>query len=142
MAGQRFWAHGTTVTFASDDIGGIESIELPDETTEEVDITDNDSGGDEELLPGLRRHGSLTLNCRRIPGDTGQDALRTARSNGTTGEVVITFPSSATDGSDVATLTFDAFVTSISGSAPQVANDPASVDYTLKVTGGVTEALA
>lgn len=142
MAGIRFWSHGTTVTFNSVDIEGIESIEVSGQTTEEVEVTDNDSGGDEELLAGLRRGGLMTLNCRQLPGSTGQDSLRTARGAGTVAEVVITLPASATDDATTATMTFDAFVTEITNTYPQVSNEPAMVNYTFKVTGGVTEAVA
>lgn len=141
MAGLRFWAHGTTVDFDSVAVGGMVAISGPDETTEEIEITDSDSGGDEELIPGLRRGGTVTLECRYIPGDAGQVALREARALGAgqVSEVVITLPDSATSDSDVATITFDAFVTSISRTLPLVAGEPAGVSFGLKVTGGVTD---
>lgn len=142
MSGQRFWAHGMTVTFQSVDIEGIESIGLGDEITEEVEITDNDSGGVEEFVAGLRRSGNLTLTCRKIMGATGQVSIRTARSNGTVGEIIVTVPSSAATAGEVGTFTFDALVVGISHEFPQVENTPAMVTYTFKVSGEITEAFS
>lgn len=142
MAGQKFWGHGTQVTFNSVSIGGIESVEGPEESTDKVETTDTDSQGSEESVPGLTRPGAFTLNCRRILGDAGQTALRTASQNKTVGEVVITYPPGATDDSTVGTDTFDAWVTNISRSTPAVANEPAMINFTLENTGGITEAVA
>src|SRR6185503_2722498 len=95
--------------------------------------------GDEELIPGLRRGGTITLECRMIPGDDGQDALKASRVTQTVAEVVITLPPSATDDSDVATITFDAFVTGVTRNLPLVENTAASITFNLKVTGPVSE---
>ncbi len=140
MAGERFWAHGTTVTFDSFPVKGMVSIQGPEETNDQVEITDSDSGGDEELIPGLRRGGTVTLECRMIPGDSGQVALKESRQTQSVAEVVITLPASATDDSDVATITFDAFVTGVNRNLPLVDNTAAGISFTLKVTGAVTEA--
>lgn len=142
MPGRKFWAHGTTVTFDSVPIEGLDAIGLPDEETGEVDLTDTDSDGAEELVPGLRRNGTLTLEGKKIPGATGQASLRAAREAGLVGEVVITLPPGATDDSTIATITFDAFVTGIGGGLPLVDEEPATVSFALKVTGDITEAVA
>lgn len=142
MAGIPFWPHGTTVTWDGTDIEGIESIELSGSTVEEVETTDNDSGGKEETVPGKEVGGSLTLNCRMYIGEAGQSALRSAKDSGDVKEVVITLPSTATDDSTVGTFTFDAWVRNIEESLPQVAAEAAMVTFEFKVTGGVGVAVA
>lgn len=142
MPGIPFWPHGTTVTWDGTDIEGIESIELAGSTVEEVETTDNDSGGKEETVPGKEVGGSLTLNCRTYIGETGQAALRSAKASGDVKEVVITLPNTATDDSTVGTFTFDAWVRNVEDSFPQVAAEPAMTTFELKVTAGVTVAVA
>lgn len=142
MAGQKFWGHGTTITFDSVAIGGIESIEGPEESVDKVETTDTDSAGVEESVPGLTRPGAFTINCRRILGDAGQAALQAAKDAKTVGEVIITYPADATTDSLVGTDTFDAWVTNVSRSTPVVANEPAMISFTLENTGAVTEAVA
>lgn len=142
MAGQKFWGHGTKVSFNSVDIGGIESLEGPEESTDKVETTDTDSSGSEESVPGLTRPGPFTINCRRILGDAGQEELMDASAAKTVAECVITYPDSATDDSTVGTDTFDAWVTNISRSTPAVAGEPAMIAFTLENSGGITEAVA
>lgn len=143
MAGQAFLPHGTTVTFDGDDIGGLNSIGLPDESRGDVEVTDNDSGGSREYLPGLREPGTIALEGRIIPGDVGQDRLRTNKdTEDQPKEVVITLPASATDDSTVVTYTFDAYVSALGGDLPQDSDDPGQFTATLKVTGAVTVAVA
>lgn len=146
MAGQKFWAHGATITFDSNDVGGVMNISGPSETAEEVDITDNDSSGVREFVKGMRDSGTLNLECHYIAGDVGQAALRTnyetASSQDNTKEVVITAPSGASDSSEVLTLTFDAYVQDITNEFPQTGNESAKRTFVLRVSGGVTEAFA
>lgn len=142
MAGQKFWGHGTQVVFNSATVGGIESLEGPEESVDKVETTDTDSSGSEESVPGLTRPGPFTINCRRILGDPGQDALLAAKDAKTVAECVITYPDSATDDSTVGTDTFDAWVTNVSRSTPAVAGEPAMISFTLENSGAVTEAVA
>jgi hypothetical protein len=142
VAGIKFWGHGTTVSFNSVAVGGIESLEGPEESTDKVETTDTASAGSEESVPGLTRPGPFTINCRRIVGDSGQGELMDASQNKTVAEVVITYPPSATNDSTVATDTFDAWVTNISRSTPAVAGEPATISFTLENTGSITEAVA
>jgi hypothetical protein len=142
MAGQKFWAHGTTVTFDSVQLEGIVSIELPDETTGEVTTTDGDSGGAAEFLPGIRDQGSVTIEMRRVPGATGQASLRTARENETVAEMVITAPAKATTDSLVYTIVFDCYVSALGGALALVDEEAAAFSSTFRVTGDVTETVA
>lgn len=143
MAGQKFIAHGASVTFASSDIGGLVSFGAPERTKGEAESTDNDSGGDREYIPGLREGGSVTFEYRFIDGDAGQDALETNYdADNAKEECVITLPSSATDGSTVVTWTFDCFVTALSVELPQTEDETVTGTATVKVDGGVTKATA
>lgn len=142
MAGQKFWAHGMTISFASVQIGGVVDVQGPGGATDKVETTDSDAGGVETSVPGLTRPAQMTITCRRILGDAGQSALRTASTNKTVAEVVITYPDSATDDSTVGTDTFDAWVTDWNLSNPAVEGDPAGIEFTLETSGAVTEAVA
>lgn len=142
MAGIKFWGHGVTVVFNSATVGGIESLEGPEESVDKVETTDSDADGSETSVPGLTRPGPFTINCRRILGDAGQDALQAALAAKTVAECVITYPASATDDSTVGTDTFDAWVTNISRSTPAVAGEPAGISFTLENSGGITEAVS
>lgn len=142
MAG--FWAHGTTVTVDSVAIGGLTGISLPEEARGVVETTDHDSSGDREFVAGLRDGGTITLEGRLLPEDTGQTSLRTqyATNDGSVAEIVITLPDRATATSVIATYTFDGFVTALGGSLPGDSDEPGSFSATLKVSGSVTAAVA
>lgn len=144
MAGQKSLPHGTTVTFASASIGGLEDVSLPDRSKGSVETTDHDSGFDRTYLPGLRDNGQVTVTCQRVDGDAGQQALEdNFEADRTTEEMVITLPAEATDDSTVATFTFDGFVLSIDGdNLPAGQDEPAMFTAVVKVTGAVTHATA
>lgn len=143
MAGQKFWAHGTTVTIDGVDIGGLSSIGVPEETRGDVETTDNKSGGDREFLPGLRDGGTVTFEGRKIPGDLGQDRCRTNyQADAEVVEVIITLPAAATNDSTTATITFDVYVNGFGGDLPQDADEPGQWSVTMKITSKVTEAVA
>ncbi|MFW6202561.1 MAG: hypothetical protein ACOC8B_08280 [Gemmatimonadota bacterium] len=140
MAGQRFIAHGTSVTFASSTIGGLVSLSAPERTKGEAETTDADSNHDREYLPGLREGGSVTLEYRFIDGDAGQQALEdNYDADNATEEMVITLPSAATDDSEEVTWTFDGFVTALGVELPQTDDEAVNGTCTVKVDGGVTK---
>lgn len=141
MAGQRFSAHGATITVDSVNVEGLVSITLPDETVGEAEITASDSGGSREFLAGLSDNGELGLEMRYIPGATGQANLRTLKAARTTVEIVITLPDSATDDSAVGTLTFDGYVNGIGGSLPVAEDEAAMMTASIRVSGDITEAV-
>lgn len=143
MAGQIFVPHGTTLTFDSSDVGGLMSISLPSEVKGDVETTTNDSAFQRTYIPGLRDGGTVTVNCRLIPGDAGQAKLRTNyEANAEVVSAVITLPDQATTDSTVTTYTFDCYVNALGGDLPQDADDTAMFTATLKVAGAVTEATA
>jgi predicted secreted protein len=132
-------AHGSTVSFDSELIGGLTTIGLPDEEKEEIEITSHDSQGVREFVAGLRDSGTATLGMRLIPGNAGQDALRTnynATGNPTV-EVVITLPAQAGIGQLM--LTFNAYCSSLGGGLPY--DDAAERSAGLRISGAVTETL-
>jgi predicted secreted protein len=133
----KFWAHGTTVTFGSVAIGGLIAVGLPAQSKEEVELTDHGSAGWREFVPGLRDGGNVTLGMRLKPSDVGQAALRANfTADGVTEEVVITLPGDPENSEFQLTFTFDAYVQDIGGEAPF---DGAG-DYTatLRIDGVVT----
>lgn len=147
MAGKQFIPHGTAVSFASADVGGLVDIVIPNRTRGQVETTDNDSGGDREFIPGLRDSGEFQIVVKEIHDDAGQTQLRqnmdAAFDAATSEEVVITYPAQADDSSPVQTLTFDAFVINDGGDNwNQQSNEPALRTYSLRVDGGITFASA
>lgn len=140
----KFLAKGTAITFNSVTIGNVRSITTPDASKEEVDVTDHGSSGIyREFLSGLADPGTVTLECNYNPQDAGQQALvaNFALTANTTQEVVITLPAAASS-SGTATITFDAFVQSKSGTLPGTTAEPGTRTFTLRVSGADTEAIA
>lgn len=142
MAGQIFVPNGTTLTFDSQDVGGLVTIALPSETRGDVETTTNDSNFQRTYIPGLRDGGTISITCRLIPGDAGQAALRTNFGSNEVVSGIITLPDAATTDSTVTTYTFDCYVNALGGDLPQDADDTAMLTATLKVAGAVTEATA
>jgi hypothetical protein len=81
----RLPGFGSTLYFENDagtaweQIGQVQSIGLPDESTELVDVTHLSSpGGVEEFMStGIKRVGDLTFTVQYDPGDVAHEALRT-----------------------------------------------------------------
>lgn len=143
MAGMRFWAHGTIVRIGNTVINGVESITLPEMSRGEVQITDNASQGTHKYIPGMRESGTMQLNCRKIPGDPGQMACKANyEAAAQVDEFEIELPASATDDSDIYTITFDGFVTGLGGELPLVEDTAASMTISVKVDGAISEAAA
>lgn len=145
MPGQKHIPHGMSVSFNSADIGGLKSIGLPERERGVADVTDADSAGNREHLPGLKDGGTVQLTCYRIPEDAGQAAMLANYDLALTAAVaqatVITLAPQAHDDAGTTTLSFDSFVTSPgTGEFAQDSDDGAEVTYTLKVSGAITEA--
>ena len=120
---------GTTISFATTDIGHVEDITGPGETAESVDITNHDSpSAYREKVAVILDGGELTFDIV-YNSEAGQDALRTAFEARTTGAVLITYPDTSTAG-------FQGFVSSWSWAAPVAGVLRASIGIT--VAGAVT----
>lgn len=136
----KFRAHGCSVSIGGTDIGGLVTIGLPDRSKGDVEVTDGDSAGDREYLPGLREGGTVTLEYRLDPEDAGQTALETNYAGEADAEIVITLPSDAAATSPV-TYTFDGYVNALGGDLPQDADEPGMGTASIKVAGAVTKDL-
>lgn len=138
-----FWAHGMAVSFDSHDVGGITSISLGGSERGDVEITDNDSQGDRQYVPGLRENGEMTIECRYVPTDAGQLALVANRNEAspTPATMVITLPpgSNPNSASDPVVLSFDCYVKGSPIELPASEETPAGRTFTLKITGPISE---
>lgn len=133
---QKFWAHGTVVTFDSVPIGGLTEVGLPEESKEEVEVTSHDSEGWREFTPGLRDGGTVALTMRIRPSDAGQMALRANfRADGETAETVITLPPDPENSGFQLTATFMAFVMDLGGGLPF--DDAGERTVTLRIDGPI-----
>jgi len=135
------FAHGTTMSIDSTDIGGLRQISFPSEEKALVDVTDHDSGGDREYVPGLRDGGTVDLEFLTEATDGGQQALwlNYGSSANTTAEFIISVPGDPTISTDEFTLTFDGFVVSRGGSLPF--DEVASQTMSIKISGAVVHSL-
>lgn len=136
-----FLAHGTTVTYDSVAVGGIQNISIGEATAGEAEYTSNDTPGRiRKFLKGFIDPGTLTLTCRFRATDPGQLLIRndfaSEDCDASIGkEVVITLPECASDSEDDITFTFDAWPSSVgSVELPQDADEVASQTLTLRLT--------
>lgn len=128
------FAHGTTMSIGGTDIGGLNNIGLPDESKDDVEITDHDSEGDREFTPGLRDGGTIAFDGNLEVADTGYLALVTNfDADATTAAFVITLPG----GAGARTYSFTGYVNALGGDAPF--DDRATLTGSIKVTGAVTK---
>jgi hypothetical protein len=135
------FAHGTVVTIDSTPISGLRGINGPQEEKALVDVTDHDSGGDREYIPGLRDGGTVDLEMLVEVTDSGQQALWAnygdPANNLAAFEVIV--PGNPSISADEFTLSFDGFVTSRQSSFPF---DEAAVQtFSIKISGAVTHSL-
>lgn len=139
------FAHGTTFSIGAQVVGDITNITGPNRTRDAIETTDHDSGGDEEMVPGLRRGGTVSIEgnlASGVTGDAGQDALEdNADADGSAAieEMILTLPDDA--GATATTYTFDGFV--IQSPSPTLPyDDKATYSAEIQVTGAITKAKA
>lgn len=95
---------GSKLKIGSAYVARLTTIEPPEMSKEEVDVTTLDStGGYREFIPGFRDGGSLTMEGFVILGDSGQDALK----DNYDGEVLESFTIELSNGES---CTFDGYV--------------------------------
>lgn len=135
------FAHGTTVSIDSTDIGGLRSIDGPSEQKALVDVTDHDSGGDMEYVPGLRDGGTLDLGLLDESTDAGQQALWASYGDTTNAlsTFIITVPADANISASSYTETFSGFV--ISRGAGRPYDGAATRTFSIKISGAVVNSL-
>jgi hypothetical protein len=85
-----------------------------------------------EFLIGLEDPGTYVFTCNWLFSDTGQNALRVARTARTLLTFRVTF-------SDSSTMTFTAYVQTFSGPGAAV-DDKLTGDITLKISGSIITA--
>lgn len=138
----KFHAHGTTIEFASADIGKLTSITLPDRSRGDVQTTTGEDGFDHNFLPGLRDNGTFTFDFLLDVDDAGQQLLRTNfEADQALETIFVSLPTRATSESSVK-YRFRGYVQSLpEGELPQTADDPATASCTIKVSGAVTQTI-
>ena len=125
---------GVAVSVASNDIGGLTDVSIPEVDVTFVDITTHDSSNYRDFVGGLKDGGTLTLTGAYNISDSGQSYLRTpANQGGAAVAVVVTF-------SDSSTCSFDAVVGGFGVSNPL--DDKVEFTASLKISGDVTYAAA
>jgi predicted secreted protein len=124
---------GVAVTVASNTIGGLKSVDIPEAEVTDIDITTHDSaGGFREYTGGLKDGGTVTMSGAYDIANTGQAYLRNPANQGAAPVAcVVTF-------SDDSTASFNAVVKGYGITNPLDEN----VEFTasLKVSGPVTYA--
>ena len=88
-------ARGVTVTIGGVAIGEIldDGVPQPQTTTDDLEVTNQDSGDWKEYLAGRKDGGECELKCNAVDGDLGQQALATAYAAGTAYLFITSFPS-------------------------------------------------
>lgn len=119
------FAHGTTVTFNSELVGGVTSVTPFDESRDSLETTSHASQGVRAYIPGSQDGGDITIEGRLLTGDDGQLELKSSLDDGYVAELEIVYPSNSSN-----TFTVQAFVTAWSASAPF--DDVGSFTCTLK----------
>jgi predicted secreted protein len=126
---------GVTVTVATNAIGGLKSVEIPETEVTDIDVTTHDSaGGFRQFVGGLKDGGTVTLAGAYDIANAGQTYLRTAANQGAAPvAVVVTF-------SDGSKATFNAVVKGYGVSNPL--DEDVTFNSSLKVSGAITFAAA
>lgn len=120
-------ASGTSpITYTS--VSEVVSFSGFDGAAAEIDVTHLQSTA-KEFLMGLQDFGSFTIEVNYLPADTGQDLLRTAKSNRDLHYFKVTF-------SDASFATFTGYVLSASVSGGVDAKVDGS--FQIRISGDVT----
>jgi hypothetical protein len=119
---------GITVTFNGTTVGRIKKVPAPQFTAEDIDITDQDSNGIKQFIPGLKEGNEIEFILNDIPSDAGQVLLDAAATAGTTGAFIMTFPTGRTVSFDGAVKTFDLIED----------NKATAISCKVKVSGAIT----
>jgi predicted secreted protein len=126
---------GVTVSVATNLIGGLTDVSVPETEVTDIDITSHDSpNGFKEYVGGLKDGGIFTLNGNYDIANTGQAYLRNpANQGGAPVAVVVTF-------SDGSKATFNAVVKGYGVEIPL--DDVATFSCSLRISGQPTYAAA
>jgi len=121
-------SHGTTVSVATNAIGGLREINLTGAEVPFVDLTTHDSTA-KEFTSGLIDNGTLELSGLFDSADAGQDHLRS--NAGASAAFVVTLPNTKT-------ISFSAIIGAMNEGIPL--EDGVSFTVSCKLTGTKTYA--
>jgi hypothetical protein len=117
-------AIGATITIGAVPIEEVRDITGLELTTDEVDVTNHSSPDfGEEVLPTIKRWGTISFPMNAVPGAAGQEALYTAWAARSLDDYVLTYTNGVV-------ATFTGFVSSFSLSA--AVTDINMVDVTIR----------
>lgn len=129
MSQDAFLGIGTTFTWGSNQIAEINAINGIAKSRGTQEVTDLSSPNKyREWIPGLKDGGEVTLSMNMVRDAV--DEFDVDFDAGTTRACVVTFPDEG-----ATTISFDAFITSLSWSVPLENKVPCEVK--LKITGPV-----
>jgi hypothetical protein len=88
-------------------VGEIKKVPAPQFTAEDIDVTNQDSGGVKEFISGLKEGNEIEFVGNDVPSDAGQQALDAAATAGQSGSFLFEFPSGRSVSFVGAVKTFD-----------------------------------
>lgn len=119
---------GATPTEAFTDVAQVgESLDGPESSTDDIDVSHRDGDGHREFLPGMIDDGEVSFEAVFDPAVHME--LIEAQQDREVGNWRLTFP-------DTTTCTFPGYVKTVGITSPM--NDKLSADITLKVSGKPT----
>jgi predicted secreted protein len=117
-----------------DTIAGVESLSIDFGTADQIDVTDWDSAGYEELIGGIARGGSVTFQVNTTPetsGTTNYEKIRTLHASQAVTEFQLEVGSTP-----AVTIVFSAILSNFSMDIPTA--DKVVTSVTLSVSGAAT----
>lgn len=121
---------GSPEVFTS--IGEVRSLSGLGQTNELIEVTNFDSGGNREFIPGLADGQEITVEVNYIQTDAQQQALINDVKNKTNRNIRVT----VNDGTN--TDTFDFTVTPLGWVINPGLDDATTATFTLKISGDIT----
>jgi hypothetical protein len=121
-------------TFAA--IAGVDNLNLDAGQADDVDVTDWESGGYEEIIQGIKRGGNVTFSTNSLPGGaeagtSNFDEVTTLHASGDVRAWKLEIGATPS-----ATITFDAIVKGVAVAVPTT--DKVLSSITLRITGAPT----
>jgi predicted secreted protein len=92
------------------EIGEVTDISFNRPEWDFVDVTNLDSGSDQEMLPTIRKATTFTVKGNRVAADAGQTAVETAYASAALAAFTLLLPKTATQTVSGDKYTFSAYV--------------------------------
>lgn len=96
------------------EIGEVSDVQFSRPEMDLVDVTNFDSGGDQELLPTIRKSNTFTVKGNRVSSDAGQQAAETAYQTFALSAFTLQLPKTPTQTVAGDKYTFNAYVKNLS----------------------------